>query len=81
MAFPVIVEDRQTWYGGLQSSGMEVQSWTGYFPGLNWDDFPRPYMLKDRPLGLPVHQNRGTRHLEHIMACMKMISRQAQAVE
>lgn len=77
-AFPILVDDRKRWYEGLESRGIEVQGWPGFYPALNWDEYPEACMLKERLLGLPVHQNLGIRHLEHIVNCVHTISRQAQ---
>jgi perosamine synthetase len=75
MFFPFIVEDRHVWYAGLDSMGVLVHGWPGYYPGLNWDEYPEACELKDNLLGLPVHQYLGLRHMRHMQMCMKEIAR------
>jgi perosamine synthetase len=75
MCFPFIVADRHVWYAALDSMGILVHGWPGYYPGLNWDEYPEACILKDNLLALPVHQYLGPRHLRHMQKCMKEIDR------
>ena len=75
MSFPFIVDNRRMWYEGLESMGVFVQGWPGYYPGFNWDDYPEACNLKDNLLTVPVHQYLETRHLKHIHICAEAIAR------
>lgn len=75
MSFPFIVDERRKWCERLESMGVLVQGWPGYYPGLNWDDYPEACYLKDNLLTLPVHQYLDIRHMRHIRTCVEVISR------
>lgn len=75
LSFPFIVDDHRMWYERLESMGVLVQGFRGYYPGLNWDDYPEACNLKDNILTVPVHQYMKTRHLEHIHMCVEAIAR------
>ena len=79
MAFPFIVEDRSHWCSQLETRGILVQGWPGYYPGFDWDAYPQACYLKDRLLTLPVHQGLNLAHMEYIAECVREVARQGQA--
>lgn len=73
MSFPLFFKIRKEAYRELSKNGILVQGWPGYYPGLNWDDFPEACNLKDNLLTLPVHQDLDIHHMEYIAECVKAI--------
>jgi len=74
MSFPIFVKDRKHWCEALESKGILVFGWPGYYPGFNWDEFPETCNLKDNLLTLPVHQDLDIHRMEYIVSCIKYLS-------
>lgn len=76
LSFPFFVEpkDRNCWHQALSDRGILILGWPGYYPGLNWDEFPEACHLKDNLMTLPVHQNLDTKQMEYIAGCVKQIA-------
>ena len=74
MAFPFVVEDRSYWYSQLETRGILVQGWPGYYPGFDWDAYPEACYLKDTLLTLPVHQDLTLAHMEYIAGCVRELA-------
>jgi perosamine synthetase len=77
MCFPFVVKDRRYWYDALDSKGILVQGWPGYYPGFNWDQYPEACNLKDNLLTLPVHHYLDIRHMKYMGECVRKIGKVA----
>jgi len=71
LLFPLIVESakkREKIYGILKSKGIITHPWWNKFHSIvPWHDFPEAVYLKDRLLGLPIHQDLTLKHLERVI--------------
>jgi perosamine synthetase len=69
--FPIIVESsviRDNLYRVLKSRGVITHPWWNRFhPAVAWDEFPDEVYLKERLLGLPIHQGLTFDHLEQVI--------------
>jgi perosamine synthetase len=74
LSFPVLVKDRNRWCKALEDSGILVGGWPSYHRGFDWKEFPEARNLKNNLLALPVHQDLGVQHMEHIAKCVKFIA-------
>lgn len=66
--FPIIMENsekREMVYKGLKKKGIVTYFWwERYHKDVPWEDFPDAVFLKDRLLGLPIHQDLTIDHLK-----------------
>jgi len=81
LSFPFLVEDRDTWYKALSDKGILVLGWPGYYPGLNWEEFPEACRLKDNLITLPVHQELDAYHMDYIAECVRSVSEKSLYVQ
>jgi perosamine synthetase len=69
--FPIILksaEERQRLYKTLRSQGIITHPWWDRFhPGVPWEEFTDAIYLKQRLLGLPIHQDLTLPHLDRII--------------
>jgi dTDP-4-amino-4,6-dideoxygalactose transaminase len=71
--FPVIAENPLAARSCFEQNGIAVQGWPGYYPGVDWDEFPETCLLKDRVMGLPVHQFIDDAQIDYIGECASQI--------
>ena len=70
--FPIIVDNRMKLHNFLKKRGIDSHLWWGYFhPSVPWDSFPRSVELKNKLLGLPIHQDLGKWHMDKIIGALK----------
>jgi len=70
--FPIIVENRKNVHNYLKKRGIDSHPWWGYFhPSVPWESFPRSVELKNKLLGLPIHQDLDEWHMEKIIGALK----------
>jgi dTDP-4-amino-4,6-dideoxygalactose transaminase len=71
LLFPILVRDREERsriYSMLQEAGVCSHPWWAWFhEGVPWRDFPEAVLLKERILGLPVHQDLDEWHLRFMV--------------
>jgi len=69
--FPIIIENaekRGLIYNLLKEKGIITQPWWDRFhPKVPWDQFPDAVYLKQRLLGLPIHQDLTFKHLDRVI--------------
>jgi dTDP-4-amino-4,6-dideoxygalactose transaminase len=69
--FPIIVENsllRNNLYRILKSRGITTHPWWNRFhPAVPWDKFRDAVYLKERLLGLPIHQDLTFKHLDFLI--------------
>jgi perosamine synthetase len=69
--FPIIVESsviRDNLYRVLKSRGIITHPWWNRFhPAVPWNEFPAAIYLKERLLGLPIHQDLTFKHLDFLI--------------
>jgi perosamine synthetase len=67
--FPVFASDPGDVRSYFEANGIAVQGWPGYYPGVDWDDYPETCELKDSLLGLPIHQELDETQINYIADC------------
>ncbi len=69
--FPVITrspEERDKTYRLLKTKGIVSHPWWDRFhPAIPWKEFPEAVFLKSRLLGLPIHQDLSTEHMDFLV--------------
>ena len=69
--FPIIIdnaEKRDILYKTLKSRGITTYDWwKSFHPQVPWDSFPDAVYLKQRLLGLPIHQDLTLEHIKRII--------------
>jgi len=65
--YPVLVDDPGRMSRALNEKAIAaVAWWSGFHKGLPWEEHPEARYLKEHVLALPVHQDLGPEHVEHI---------------
>jgi dTDP-4-amino-4,6-dideoxygalactose transaminase len=65
--YPVLVDDPLRMSRALNEKAIaSVAWWCGFHRGLPWEEHPEARYLKEHVLALPVHQDLGPEHVEHI---------------
>jgi dTDP-4-amino-4,6-dideoxygalactose transaminase len=73
--FPVLTERRPRLYADLIRRGISaIEWWSGYHPGICWDEFPEAAYLKAHIVALPIHQGLGREDMAYIAACVREAS-------
>jgi perosamine synthetase len=67
--FPVFASEPGYARSYFESHGIAVQGWPGYYPGVDWDDYPETCELKDSLLGLPIHQELDETQIDYVADC------------
>jgi len=73
--FPIIVESsaiRDNLYRILKSHGVITHPyWNRFHPAVPWHEFPDAVFLKERVLGLPIHQDLTLSHLDRLIDALE----------
>jgi dTDP-4-amino-4,6-dideoxygalactose transaminase len=65
--YPILVDDPIRMSRALNEKAIaSVAWWCGFHRGLPWEEHPEARYLKEHVLALPVHQDLGPEHVEHI---------------
>lgn len=72
--FPVLTERRSQLYAGLTRWRISaIEWWSGYHPGICWDEFPEAAYLKAHLLALPLHHELGEEQMAYIARCVREV--------
>lgn len=77
--FPLLVKEngkREYLYLALKEQGIASHPWWDRFhPAVPWEEFPEAVTLKERLLGIPIHQDLTFEHLDRIILELEKICR------
>ncbi|MBA7656252.1 dTDP-4-amino-4,6-dideoxygalactose transaminase [subsurface metagenome] len=81
-AFPVLTERRSQLYTGLTQRGIgAIEWWSGYHPGICWDEFPEASYLKAHIVALPVHHELDRDDMAYLAASVREVLEMSAADE